>query len=511
MRTVTRKARTLNSLKAQIVLNLCQADGKEKRYWLEKLKSWTLQARLDYPRSIRDEAVKLKYRSSFGLQARHWKLAFEEAVNTWDKYWQALFVQVRHKIAAYKTLSEEERHYAYWLLKGYKQFADLMEGGCPNPSFEIPTISASRVRAMVKKSIKKIRGKAPSVKKMRIVSFDPNCYEVFMHNGRQYLKLMTLEKGKRLTVPLLGMTPISGNISLIFSDNELSIHLTQDLKPPAHQGSTIEAVDFGYTEVMTDTSGDRYGNQFGITLTSLSEKLHNKMKKRHRLHALEKKNHTPALRKYNLGRQKLNRQVRKGRKTLERQINQGINQLLEKKNPTLLITEDLRHVFTYDKPKTVNRKFSSWVKGTIQDRIEFKALAEGFRHEQVNPAYGSQTCPNCGFVDSENRKRDRFRCLHCRHEDIADRVAALNYANRYGDQQIGRYTPYVQVKTILLERFHRRLEAEQSATVPGRTLDTVAEAHPPPCREQFTARREKPRTGRSLRERNKNEYVFTYF
>ena len=115
----------------------------------------------------------------------------------------------------------------------------------------------------------------------------------------------------------------------------------------------------------------------------------------------------------------------------------------------------------------------SSVRGKIRDRIAFKALAEGFRHEQVNPAYGSQTCPSCDFVDKENRKNDLFMCLNCGHGNQSDRVAALNYAERYSDREIGRHTPYRQVKTILLDRFHRRLETDQTVTVPGRTLDTV--------------------------------------
>ena len=64
-------------------------------------------------------------------------------------------------------------------------------------------------------------------------------------------------------------------------------------------------------------------------------------------------------------------------------------------------------------------------------------------------------------------------CLNCGHGDQSDRVAALNYAERYSDREIGRHTPYRQVKTILLDRFHRRLETDQTVTVPGRTLDTV--------------------------------------
>ncbi len=151
----------------------------------------------------------------------------------------------------------------------------------------------------------------------------------------------------------------------------------------------------------------------------------------------------------------------------------------------------------------MNRRLSSWLRGKLQDRIAFKALAEGFRHEQVNPAYGSQSCPFCEFVDHRNRKNDRFQCLHCGHEDISDRIAALNYARRFGDPEIGRYTPYRQVKTILLDRFHRRLETGQPVTVPGRTLETVMEMRPPsPSRPRHSRKREISRTGRSIRERN---------
>ncbi len=172
----------------------------------------------------------------------------------------------------------------------------------------------------------------------------------------------------------------------------------------------------------------------------------------------------------------------------------------------MLVTEDLRHLFTYTQAKSVNRKLSSWLKGTLQDRVEFKALAKGFRHEQVNPAYGSQTCPYCDFVDSKNRKKDRFKCLHCGHEDMADRIAAQNYAKRVGDEEIGQYVPYSQVKTILLRRFHRRLETEKSVTVPGWTLDTAESVYPhhfskPQHRLQpGEATRQ---TGRSIKERNK--------
>jgi putative transposase len=509
MRTVKRKALPLNAKKQKALESLCHAYTGEKRLWLQHFQAWKCQPYLGRPRTIRDEKIKQGYRSTNQLQARHWKLALDDAAETWDKYWQSTFVKVRLKISHRKALSETERHYAYWLLKGYSQFSAMMQGKSPEPRFAIDALSRRHIAGYVRRIARLCKGKPPTVKKAKSVRFDANCYDLFEHKGRQYIKIMSLIPGKRICIPLSGKTPISGTITLVLSEGNVDFHIPQELKKKNPPKASPEAVDFGYTEVMTDTQGIRYGAQFGTILTRASENRHQKMQKRHKLHAMEKKTRASnpkkakCLRKYNLGKQK-HRNTAKGFKTaFEREINTSINQLIKTKNPSILITEDLRHTFKYDKSKQMNRRLSSWLRGKLQDRIAFKALAEGFRHEQVNPAYGSQSCPFCEFVDPRNRKNDRFQCLHCGHEDISDRIAAQNYARRFGDPEIGRYTPYRQVKTILLSRFHRRLEMGQPMTVPGRTLETVMEMCPPsPSRLRHSRKREISRTGRSIRERN---------
>ncbi|HXN48031.1 MAG TPA: transposase [Bryobacteraceae bacterium] len=46
---------------------------------------------------------------------------------------------------------------------------------------------------------------------------------------------------------------------------------------------------------------------------------------------------------------------------------------------------------------------------------------------KVDPAFTSQTCPQCGHVCPENRPvRDRFTCVVCGHRGHADNVAAMN-------------------------------------------------------------------------------------
>jgi IS605 OrfB family transposase len=520
MRTVKRSTLPINA-KKQISLNeIFYAYSREKQYWLCRFQAWDFQSHLGRSRKIRDRMVEEEYKSSRGLQARHWKLALEDAAETWDKYWQAIFVKVRPKIARRKDFSETEQHYAYWLLKSYKAFAAMMQGKCPEPSFSIEKSAQKRIIRCVRRLTRLLKGKPPTVKKCRSVRFDADCYEVFEEKRRQYIKLMSLRPGQRICVPLSGNTAISGTITLVCSsDNAFNLHIQQELKKkksPKSPKTSMEAVDFGYTEVMTDTQGIRYGTEFGITLAKVSDDLSHKMKKRHKLHSLEKKQRickpkqAKCLRKYNLGKKKQNSTSQRMKTTLEKQINTSINQLVQTKNPSILVTENLRQTFNYDKTKKVNRRLSSWMRGKLQDRIAFKALAEGFRHEQVNPAYGSQSCPHCEFVDQGNRSGDRFQCLHCRHEDTADRIAALNYARRLNDPEIGQYTPYSQVKIILQGRFHRRVEMGETPDCSGqdsrnrnRDVSTV-----PIETENVIAGREKSRKHRTVNQRAKqNEYV----
>lgn len=177
-------------------------------------------------------------------------------------------------------------------------------------------------------------------------------------------------------------------------------------------------------------------------------------------------------------KKKLNANETRTRATIDCEVNAAFNDLARNKRPENLVVEDLRHAFTFNRPRGTNRRLSAWVKGSIQDRAKFKSKAEGFCLKQVNPAYGSQLCPCCGYVDSKNRNGDVFECLHCKHRGQADQVAALNYLAREKDPEITVYTPYKQVKEILLKRFLRRVESKGACwpdgTVPGRTLDTVA-------------------------------------
>lgn len=64
--------------------------------------------------------------------------------------------------------------------------------------------------------------------------------------------------------------------------------------------------------------------------------------------------------------------------------------------------------------------------GIFLKMISAKAESAGRRFIQVNPAYTSRTCSQCGHRDAANRNGKVFHCLACGHRDDADINAAIN-------------------------------------------------------------------------------------
>lgn len=73
---------------------------------------------------------------------------------------------------------------------------------------------------------------------------------------------------------------------------------------------------------------------------------------------------------------------------------------------------------------------NQWPFSQLQEFTSYKAAAKGIQVVMVDPAYTSQRCNRCGYVDKRNRDRARFDCLRCGHSDDADHNAALNIRDR---------------------------------------------------------------------------------
>lgn len=95
-----------------------------------------------------------------------------------------------------------------------------------------------------------------------------------------------------------------------------------------------------------------------------------------------------------------------------------------------------------------------------QKRFAYKALQTNLERkaptEEVNPAYTSQECPSCGYVNRGNRSGTKFVCKCCGRRAHADWVGASGILRRSGDKDVARGDHPRDVKRKLVERFNSR-------------------------------------------------------
>ncbi len=485
-RTIRRVSRKLNRLKWEMVRCIAQAYAAEKQAFLNLFNQDEQFVACGGERPVRDGLVAESYVSGNGLQGRMWKLALKDAYETVDRQWQSLAAELRGRVAQQEDWTDEQKHYAYWLLQTSARIAQMVSDQAPEPGhFEISREEQRQGRNTLRRVIRRRRGQRAQARRARSFTLDANMYRVFEHDGQQYIAIMNLKGEDRVVIPLTGNRKIEGNLRIVldFDRQRVEVHVTADVKPTAGLPGEPCGLDAGVSEVYTDEMGHRYGIELGETLTRQSDDVCDKGRKRNKLHQIAKKaekkgNHKKAarIRKFNLGTKKLRRKQRRMRKDIERQVSTALNDVLETRQPCIIVTEKL-DICGKAPSKKLSRRVSQWARSILKDRSEFKASAGGSRREDVNPAYSSQTCPACGYVDRRNRQGDAFQCLHCGHRDHADRVGAHNLKARLGDPDITLFTPKERVKAILLERFDTRLrrgDAVCPPTVSGRTLGTFA-------------------------------------
>ena len=104
-------------------------------------------------------------------------------------------------------------------------------------------------------------------------------------------------------------------------------------------------------------------------------------------------------------------------------------------NISVIAFEDLAYIRSQARKgtKTGRRRrnmLNQWPFAQLQEFTAYKAARNGVRILMVDPAYTSQKCNRCGYVDARNRNHARFDCLRCGHSDNADHNAALNIRDR---------------------------------------------------------------------------------
>jgi IS605 OrfB family transposase len=293
------------------------------------------------------------------------------------------------------------------------------------------------------------------------IVLEPGSYKLFSHNGKNYIEVISLKRGKRIAIPIGTNYSINGQIRLILREGQVEIHYTIDNTDDRACGNKEIGIDKGYTEVFVDSEGEFYGKGLGDVLSKESDYLKKKYQRRNKIKAVldkvEQKNPKKArrIRKHNLGRKKLNRRKQRQTAAVKTIVFTAVNRVVDKAKT--IVCEDLTKTFksrSYGKNTDFSyrrNRLSGWVKGLMARAIEIVASRRGSRVVQVNAAYSSQICSQCGCFGK--RTGDKFHCASgCGAVMQADLNAAVNVKARSDDKELHRWLPFLKVKQILLER-----------------------------------------------------------
>ena len=168
------------------------------------------------------------------------------------------------------------------------------------------------------------------------------------------------------------------------------------------------------------------------------------------------------IRKHNLGARKVAARRERAQKHLRTIAFQTAHGVVDK--AAVVVSEDLASPIANKQPwKKFNRRMSSWAKGVLAEALDSVCTQRQARHYLVNGAYTSQMDSATGLLEGKRVGDKFYRAngdeLHSSSGTMesqavlqADHNAALNVLARLDATDITRFTPYRDVRQILLAR-----------------------------------------------------------
>ncbi|MGB9874045.1 MAG: RNA-guided endonuclease InsQ/TnpB family protein, partial [Hydrogenobacter sp.] len=273
-----------------------------------------------------------------------------------------------------------------------------------------------------------------------------------------WVRISTLEKGKPVYVPVRlndyfheregTLTPV---VQISEEDGELKLRLVKEVQEREIQRQGIVALDFGMNSLFATDRGDLFGKSFYQKVRDYASKI-DKLQR-------------------NLQRQGIKpRESKRYRRLQERlssfvksEVRRVLNRVVSLYSPEVLVVENLNGFLNEvinNFPKSVKRVLMRFGLGEIRRKLKELQEEYGIRVVEVNHAYSSQACSNCGYVDRENRKdRDTFECKCCGIKLHADVNASRNLRERFLESLHLRRVD--EVLRWQVERFLQNLSSER--------------------------------------------------
>jgi len=206
----------------------------------------------------------------------------------------------------------------------------------------------------------------------------------------------------------------------LHDDGGVSLHLPVswevDVYEPAEVGTTV-GVDIGENVIYAAAVVERSGDVAAVEMERGAEFRHYRERLQRKRDRLQQQDD---LRGVKATRDDQRRYTEQVLDTASREI----VDVAVKHAPAVIRLEDLTHY-----RESAQDPIHDWPFAELQEKIAYKATAEGIPVEVVDAAYTSTTCRKCGQTNREYRNGSDFQCSRCGYEVHADVNAAINIAN----------------------------------------------------------------------------------
>jgi putative transposase len=222
-----------------------------------------------------------------------------------------------------------------------------------------------------------------------------------------WIKVATLEKGKPIYIPLKANTyaeEIEGeflNYCQVAEDDagNIEFRIVKELKRKEYIPLTDKlAIDLGLTPLIATNNGDLIGRKFFEFVKKMDEKISERMAQVQRRGGLPSQD------------KKHRNYVRRLSEFLKNEINRLINRIINLYKPAKIVVEklDFRNP---ELSRRINRLVQNFGKRYFREKLKRLQQFYDIEITEVNPAYSSQECGSCGYVDKRNRKNTQeFEC-----------------------------------------------------------------------------------------------------
>lgn len=341
----------------------------------------------------------------------------------------------------------------------------------------------------LKRITRKYKFHTPHSKETNCISLDQEMYDIIENEEGTFFSFSSGTVGKRFKIKLKSRYCYSktGNIQLVLNRNKrcLEIHKLIECRTKENIGNAVIGIDKGYSTLLSCSDGKEYGISMGDAFTAFSDFINTRNTNRnyfiqghknlvHKLSEIEPslkvendgikrcqmmieraelKKQIAHIEEHHLGNKLYKRQHKRMVAELEGKTNFYIKQMFKESDVHSFSKEDLSFTKTSNKGKKCNRILNTWLKGTLNERMEYLASYYDISFVDVNPAYTSQYCHKChAKIERRGQHHEIAICPNC-GELNANVNAAENIFDRMNDNQITLRTPYKKVKEILEQRY----------------------------------------------------------